>query len=64
MYKAAKSSKAPSKTGTSYNHDCVAPGQKLVDRNLAGVNPLKEQFEPTPAEPIRQRARMAGAGKV
>jgi hypothetical protein len=30
------------------------------DRNLMPVNPLREQFEPTDAEPIRQGARMAG----
>ena len=32
----------------------------FVDRNLMAVNPLREQFEPTEAQPIRQRARMAG----
>ena len=32
----------------------------FIDRNLMKVNPLKEQFEPTEAQPIRQRARMAG----
>lgn len=32
-----------------------------MDRNLMKVNPLKEQFEPTPAEPVRQHAKMAGA---
>ncbi len=30
------------------------------DRNLAATNPSKEQFEPTDANPVRQRARMAG----
>ena len=30
------------------------------DRNLMGVNPLKEQFEPTTGEAIRQHHRMAG----
>ena len=29
-------------------------------KNLIDVNPLKEQFEPTEAQPIRQHARMAG----
>lgn len=32
----------------------------FTDRNLTNVNPLKEQFEPTEAQPIRQHARMAG----
>lgn len=42
---------------------CTPPApQNLKDRNLIGVNPLKEQFEPTEAMPMRQRARMAGAG--
>ena len=35
-------------------------GGRFIDRNLMGVNPLREQFEPTPSQPIRQRARMAG----
>lgn len=30
------------------------------DRNLMGVNPTKEQFEPTDASPIRQRNKMGG----
>tara|TARA_R110000868_G_scaffold301_3_gene2518 strand:- start:1478 stop:1612 length:135 start_codon:yes stop_codon:yes gene_type:complete len=33
---------------------------KYVDRNLMPVNPLKQQFEPTPAEPVRQHYKMAG----
>jgi len=28
--------------------------------DLIATNPLKEQFEPTEAQPIRQRARMGG----
>lgn len=40
-----------------------APGGKFRDRDLSKVNPLTEQFAPTPAEPIRQHARMAGAVK-
>lgn len=35
-------------------------GGKFVSRNLVGVNPKKEQFEPTGAEPVRQRFKMAG----
>lgn len=33
---------------------------KFVDRDLTKVSPMKEQFEPTDACPVRQRARMAG----
>ena len=36
-------------------------GGKFVDRDLVAVDPKKQQFEPTPAEPVRQRAKMAGA---
>ncbi len=35
-------------------------GGKFVDRNLMNVNPLKQQFEPTPAEPVRARFKMGG----
>lgn len=34
--------------------------RKFSDHNLAGVNPLKQQFEPAGAEPVRQRYAMAG----
>lgn len=34
---------------------------RYVDRNLAKVNPLKQQFEPTAKEPVNQHKRMAGA---
>ena len=34
--------------------------KNLLRKDLAGVNPLDEQFEPTPEQPIRQHARMAG----
>jgi len=36
-------------------------GGKYVDRDLCKMNPLKQQFEPTDAEPVRQHAKMAGA---
>jgi hypothetical protein len=35
-------------------------GQNYTDRNLIGVSPLSEQFEPTDASPIKTRRRMAG----
>ncbi len=34
---------------------------KFVDRNLTKVDPKREQFAPTPAEPVNQHKRMAGA---
>lgn len=34
---------------------------RFVDRDLMKVNPKKEQFAPTPAEPVRAHKRMAGA---
>lgn len=33
---------------------------KFQDRDLAGTSPLKEQFEPTEAAPVRQHYKMAG----
>ena len=42
---------------------CTPPAvTKYQDRNLAAVNPLKEQFEPTDASPVPQHTRMAGGG--
>jgi len=35
-------------------------GGKFVSRDLRAVNPKREQFEPTPAEPVRQHFKMAG----
>lgn len=35
-------------------------GGKFVPRKLMGVNPKKEQFEPTNPEPVRQRFKMGG----
>lgn len=41
-----------------------SPGKGPVkappDRDLCGTNPLREQFEPTPALPVRQHYKMAG----
>lgn len=51
-------SKSPNKPGKRpYKVDSQAA---LQDRNLAAINPLDQQFEPTDAEPVRQKARMAG----
>jgi hypothetical protein len=45
--------------GTKKVADAKTP-MAFKDRQLMSVNPLKEQFEPTESEPIRQQARMAG----
>ena len=37
-------------------------GMMYKDRDLCSVSPLKEQFEPTEALPIRQHNKMAGGG--
>jgi hypothetical protein len=37
-----------------------AEGTKFKDTKPATTSPQKEQFEPTPAAPYRQRFRMAG----
>jgi len=38
----------------------IPPKEKFQSRDLRGVNPLNEQFAPTPAEPVRARYKMAG----
>ena len=35
-------------------------GGRYVDRDLAAINPLKQQFEPTDAEPVPQLYKMGG----
>lgn len=35
-------------------------GQTMLNRDLKGASPLREQFEPTPMDPIRQHGRMGG----
>lgn len=52
MSKAQKSTQG-SKAGNGLN-------RKYVERDLKTVNPLKEQFEPTKADPIKQHHKMAG----
>jgi hypothetical protein len=39
---------------------CPAPDMKFNDRPIMGTNPMREQFEPTDANAIRQHHRMAG----
>jgi len=48
------------KTSRGYRPPKGEALEKYRDRNLMPVNPMKEQFEPTEAEPVRQHARMAG----
>jgi len=45
--------------GTKRVSDAKTPMQ-FKDRPLMGTSPMKEQFEPTDAEPVRQHHRMAG----
>lgn len=58
MYKQSKSAPQPKKAArpTPYGGERMA----FNDRNLMGVSPLKEQFEPTDAQPVRQHYKMAG----
>lgn len=49
-----KASPAMKPVKGGYLHD------KIVDRNLMGVSPLKQQFEPTDQSPVRQHFKMAG----
>lgn len=58
MAKAQKSAPVP-KGGGEGGYRSGVPG-KLQDRDLMKVDPKKEQFEPTAAEPVRQRYKMAG----
>ena len=53
----AKQQKSPPKPAQKKISD---EGGCFVPHKLASVNPLREQFEPTPAEPMRQRYKMAG----
>lgn len=46
----------------SMGYGSVKPPCKFRDRDLASTNPLKDQFEPTESEPVRQHHRMAGNG--
>lgn len=52
-----KTKSARNNKETTYRHGVPA---KYVARDLAAAKPQKEQFEPTTAEPVRQRYRMAG----
>lgn len=63
MAKSYRKSPSPSRQG---NQPAVKEGYtptEFVDRDLTGVNPLSQQFEPTDADPVRQHYRMAGGCK-
>lgn len=61
MRKSSKSlGKSLPKTEKGYPYPCPPGDMRFNDRPLMGVNPLKQQFEPTPASAIRQHHRMAG----
>lgn len=55
-------SKAMQKKSKSSGGACYpdAKSKPLKDHNLIGVNPLKQQFEPTSTESVRQHNAMAG----
>ena len=36
--------------------------EKFSDHNIAAINPLSNQFEPTESAPVNQHKRMAGVG--
>lgn len=45
---------------TTFGHQDVAPLQKFVSRDIAGTNPLNEQFSPTESDLLPQQQKMAG----
>lgn len=60
-----KSSKPKSGTGMpkttkGYSYPCPPADMKFNDRPIMSTNPMREQFEPTEANAIRQHHRMAG----
>lgn len=61
MYKQSKSVKQvpQNKGGKEGGYSYGVPAH-FQDYNPLPLNPMKQQFEPTAAEPVRQRYRMAG----
>ena len=53
-----KSSRAKGRLGCEISTPKLK--SSFTDRDLCKVSPLREQFEPTDAEPVSQRKRMAG----
>lgn len=56
---ASRGKSASNSRGSRTSHPDVKTGN-FVDRNLMNVSPLKEQFEPTSATPVRARYKMGG----
>ena len=54
--------KRKGKDTPGHSFSTPAAAKAFKDRNLMKVNPLKEQFEPTTAAPVRQHVKMAGGG--
>lgn len=52
----------PKKSRTAYSSPRKKVDHHFVGHDLAKVDPLKQQFEPTDANPVPQRKRMAGMG--
>lgn len=60
MYKQSKSPTPALQSKGKGGFPKPAKCGEFVDRNLTGVSPLKEQFEPSGSEPVRQHYKMAG----
>ncbi len=56
----AKQQSSPKQVKSAIGKKGNDEGGKFVSRDLRSISPLKEQFEPTAAEPVRQRFKMAG----
>jgi hypothetical protein len=51
---------AKQKKSSTYPQSRRKVDRHYICRDIAATNPLKQQFEPTEASPIRQHKRMAG----
>lgn len=56
----AKYSKQSASKGSKDSGKAKIEAGSFKDRDLAATNPIKEQFEPTDADPVNQHKRMAG----
>jgi hypothetical protein len=48
------------KPSKGYSYPCPPAEMRFNDRPIMSTNPMREQFEPTDAQPIRQHKRMGG----
>ncbi len=55
-----KGKSSAARTPATGSRTSSSSGSKFVDRNLMGVSPMKEQFEPTDSQPVPQRYKMGG----